>query len=243
MQAAASDADQELQTKDRRIQRLENKVSLEEKFLPWKNNLTYSQVQSLQDERAATAREFSEAQQHMGRLMSVMGFQRNAGEPGQPNKHRSTFDPSQGAAIRQQMHADEADTQTQLDPQLGESFGSPTPSCSGPTPKRSKGSFCLQRTPSAPPRSSFSQKTKVLPTRSRTGQRHERRPLGEADQNSPLKQRHGISKSNSAGAFHEGQVNTHSGENHVQDIDLDTDYLFTSTCFSEANGRIDSFNV
>ncbi|KAF7718766.1 Uncharacterized protein PECH_004247 [Penicillium ucsense] len=60
LQAAANRASTDMQTKDKRIRQLERKI------------------QSLRDERAAKAREFSEAQQHMGRLMNVMGFSTNS---------------------------------------------------------------------------------------------------------------------------------------------------------------------
>lgn len=177
--------------------------------------------------------------------MNVMGFQR-ATESNAPRKHRSTLGPSQGATMQQRIPSDEADTQTQPDFPVDETFESTTSKSSGPTPKRPRGNPSLQRTPSAPPRSAYSQKTKLLPTRTQT-QRQERKPLGEADQNSPLKsQRHGISKSNSDEAC-ESQVGPTQSENYTQGVDFDADldfskgFLFTSTCFSEANRQLDSF--
>lgn len=148
--------------------------------------------------------------------------------------------------MQQKILSDDADTQTQPDFLVGESFESTTSTTSGPTPKRPRGNPSLQRTPSAPPRSAYSQKTKLLPTRTRT-QRQERKPLGEADQNSPLKsQSHGISKSNGGEAC-ESQAGPTQSENYTQGIDFDgdldfsKDFLFTSTCFSEANRQLDSF--
>ena len=149
--------------------------------------------------------------------------------------------------MQQKMHAEEADRQTEPDIPLDESFESVTSSSSSPTPKRSKGQHSLQRTPPTPSPSSCSQKTKVPPTRSRTGEQQERRPLGEADQNSPLKsQRRGILKNSSAGISEENRVHPHQNEN-AQDIDLDLDFSkdlsSMSTSFWAADGQYGSFEA
>jgi hypothetical protein len=105
MQAAALDASKDAQLKDKRIQHLERKVidttyvcktwMLERPGFAYIGGINYLSLQVLdpfvfqlgifrsiksRDERAAKAREFSEAQQHIGRLMGVMGFSANAPE-------------------------------------------------------------------------------------------------------------------------------------------------------------------
>ncbi|RJE21573.1 hypothetical protein PHISCL_06093 [Aspergillus sclerotialis] len=232
MHAAASNANKELQSKDRKIQRLVKKL------------------QSLQEEQAAKARESSEAQQHIERLMNVMGFHKNPMPSRTPSKHRSTLNPVQRAETPQKIHSDEpdeADTPTQADNPLAESFESTASSPAGGSSKRPRGTpiSSSQDVTPVPPRSISSQKTKTLPTRTRNGQQQKRNPLGDGDQNSQRMSQNHDAKSNTAGVYFDSQVasNENENENQIQDLDLDTDlefwknFIFTSTCFSEGNGN------
>lgn len=176
--------------------------------------------------------------------MNVMGFQRKPSEPKTPSKHRSSLNPLQEPATQRKIHLDEIDTQSQPD-NLGEFVEPTTPSSSGRSPKRPRGSSSSQDPTPVPLRRVSTQKTKTLPTRSRTGQRQERKPLGEGDQNSQRKSQHyETSKLNNADSLYESQVAHNLDENRLQDIDLDTDlelkdFIFTSTCLSETNGYLD----
>ncbi|KAK4865430.1 hypothetical protein LT330_009541 [Penicillium expansum] len=222
MQAAALDASRDAQLKDKRIHHLERKV------------------QALRDERAAKAREFSEAQQHIGRLMGVMGFSANAPESNAPPKHqrtRSSVNATPAARIPQMISDDEDDAQ------LAESFESMTSNLNGPTPKRPRGNRkstnlpCALNTPSA-----AGPKTKSPPPASGMS-RSVRKPLAEADRNSPTK-----SQSSSASkcsqmddSFQETQAQE---ENRLHNLDLDMDlefsrdFLFSSTAFTGSTDHI-----
>ncbi|OJJ34163.1 hypothetical protein ASPWEDRAFT_562645 [Aspergillus wentii DTO 134E9] len=231
MQTAASNATKELQTKEKRIQYLEKKV------------------QSMRDERAAKAREFSEAQQHISRLMGVMGFKANPVEPEASNKHqrpRSNLGPSQAATMRQKANAGEDDdnTQAQVEHSPAESFEPNTPCSTGRNPKRSKGNpWSLD--PSPVSHKAGDRRSKDLSSPSHTRQRPERYPLGDADQNSQLSsQQSSVSSHRQSGIYQESQDCTNPDENRLQDIDLDMDlesskdFIFTSTSLSEANDHL-----
>lgn len=158
--------------------------------------------------------------------------------PKSPVKHRPTMDPTYGAATQQSIYSDENDTPTLPDIPLGESFESTT-SNSSPTPKGPKGNPGLQRTPSAPPRSFSSQKTEVLPTRTRTAQRPERRALNDMDQNTQRQSQHRRTmKYSTADTCQKNQANPSLDENQQDlnmdaDLELSKDFNFTSTYFSE----------
>ncbi|KAJ6009346.1 hypothetical protein N7522_004362 [Penicillium canescens] len=217
MHAATLDASKNAQSKDKRILHLEKKI------------------QALRDERAAKAREFSEAQQHIGRLMGVMGFSTNA--PGSTSpKHRrtrSSINPAQAASTQQPVSDDE-------DTQLVQSFES-LASFNGPTPKRPRGNRLPQAlsTPSAVPRARVQSPTKGLPQCTR-------QPLATANNISPAKPHaSNLSKHSEVDAsFQEGQAEENIGGHRLQDFDLDMDLefskdlLFSSTAFTGSNDQV-----
>ncbi|CAI7625521.1 unnamed protein product [Penicillium discolor] len=225
MQAAALDASRNAQSKDKRIHHLERKV------------------QALRDERAAKAREFSEAQQHIGRLMGVMGFSANAPESNAPPRHqrtRSSVNATPAARIPQTISDDEDGIQ------LAESFESMTSNFNGPTPKRPRGNRKSTNLPydlNTP--SAAAPKTKS-PPRASDMSRSLRKPLAEANHNSPTK-----SQSNSAlkrnqvdDSFQETQAPGNLEENRLHNLDLDMDlefsrdFLFSSTAFTGSTDQI-----
>ncbi|KAJ5428336.1 hypothetical protein N7445_009790 [Penicillium cf. griseofulvum] len=224
MQAAALDASRDAQSKDKRIQHLERKV------------------QALRDERAAKAREFSEAQQHIGRLMGVMGFSANAPESNAPPNHQQTrssanFTPA--ARILHSISDDEDDTQP------AQSFESMTSNFNGTTPKRPRGnckstnrSCDLNISPAAGP------KTKSPPASGIS--RSARKPLAETDHNSPTKSQPSTASKRKQidDAFQKTLAQRNLEENRVQNLDLDMDlefsrdFLFSSTDFTGSTDRI-----
>ncbi|CAI7578204.1 unnamed protein product [Penicillium glandicola] len=226
MQAAALDASRDAQTKDKRIQHLERKV------------------QALREERAAKAREFSEAQQHIGRLMGVMGFSANAPESNAPPKHqrtRSSTNAPPAARIPQPISDDEDDTQA------SQSFESTTFNLNGPTPKRPRGnrkstnmSYALNTPSAAGPKA----KSKSPPTSGIS--RSVRKPLVEADRNSSTKSQSssGSKRNQVDDSFQETQAQENVEENRLHDLDLDMDlessrdFLFSSTAFTGSTDQI-----
>lgn len=200
------------------------------------------QIQSLRDERAAKAREFSVAQEHIGRLMTVMGFKPEAAESSSKNQRsRSTIGPSQAALMQQTTHSAEDETQTQTDNFLGDSFGPNTPNPNGRSPKRPRGNS--MSSPVYRPRDD-DLTPRVLPTRSRTSTitRRERRPLADADQNSQATSQRSLAPSQRPNTDAENRFGIDANRNKLQEIDLDMDveftkdFLFTSTSLSE-NGQ------
>ncbi|KAJ5154576.1 uncharacterized protein N7500_010015 [Penicillium coprophilum] len=225
MQAAALDASRDVQSKDKRINHLERKV------------------QALRDERAAKAREFSEAQQHIGRLMGVMGFSANAPESNTPSNHqrtRSSVNATPAARIPQTISDGEDDTQS------AEPFESMTSNFNCPTPKRPRGnrkSTSLPYDSSTP--SAAGRKTKTPPPASGMS-RSVRKPLAEANRNSPTKsQCSSASKRNQVDdSFPGRQPQENFGENRLHNLDLDMDlefsrdFLFSSTAFTGSTDQI-----
>ncbi|KAJ6111937.1 hypothetical protein N7523_007998 [Penicillium sp. IBT 18751x] len=207
MLAAAQDASKILQSKDAHIHQLERKV------------------QSLRNERATKAREFSEAQQHIGRLMGVMGFTAPTTEPPTANKSQRTrsTDAAQAASRRQsEVYNDEAT-------QLAESFESLASNLQGPSPKRAKGNRRSMILSSAPPKTPAAASLRPNPPPAlKSPSRH---PLAEMDFNTPAKSQQ------------ESAKHTQSDGNHLQDFDLDMDlefskdFIFTSTTFAGSNDR------
>ncbi|KAF3390384.1 hypothetical protein F1880_009169 [Penicillium rolfsii] len=214
MQAAASDASKELQSKDKRIHQLERKV------------------QCLRDERAAKAREFSEAQQHIGRLMNVMGFSAMSHDKSSSKSQRSRDADIAPTPSRRESAAYDDDD----DIQLVESFESLASNLQGPTPKRPKGNgrsvHPLQAlTPKAHEASKAVASTNTPKT-------EPRQPLIEAGTNIPVTyQAISRSKSSQYDAASAGNI----GGNRLHDLDLDMDlefskeFFFTSTAFSPSN--------
>ncbi|KAF7157725.1 hypothetical protein CNMCM6106_003578 [Aspergillus hiratsukae] len=216
MQVAASNATKELQAREKRIQHLERKV------------------QQLREERALKAREFSEAQQHIGRLMSVMGFKPEPKEPKAASKQqrsRSTLGPSQAATIQQQTPQRDEDTQSQSENMLADSFASPTPQPER-SPKRSRTTVA-------------DQDLRDSACQSQARPRRTRQALGEANRNSQSNSQRSNASQCTANASLQGTQNGPNwDENHLHDIDLDMDlefskdFIFTSTALSEANDHI-----
>ncbi|EAW09274.1 uncharacterized protein ACLA_034770 [Aspergillus clavatus NRRL 1] len=217
MRAAASNAAKKLQTRDQRIQHLERKV------------------QQLRDERATKAREFSEAQQHIGRLMSVMGFKPDSKEQNTASKQQcsaSTPRPTQMTTMQQQTPQRQDYTESQSENMLADSFASATPQPSRRSPKRSRNAVA-------------DQDTKELACRSRVRPRRERPALADANQNSQSgSQRSSASLCTQEMAGQDTQYGGNLDENHLHEIDLDMDldfskdFLFTSTSLSGANDNI-----
>lgn len=174
--------------------------------------------------------------------MNVMGLHKNPILPKTPGKHRASMNPLQRAETPQNIHSDETETPTQADNPLAESFESTASTPAGRSPKRPRGIPSSQDATPVPPRSISTQKTKTLPTRTRTGQQ-ERKPLADGNRNSQRKSQSHEAKGRNSGVFYESQVAPRLDENHLQDLDLDTDlefskdFIFTSTCLSEGNGN------
>ncbi|KAL4783052.1 hypothetical protein BJX76DRAFT_368700 [Aspergillus varians] len=229
MHETKSDATKELQTKEKRVQQLERKV------------------QHLREERAAKAREFSEAQQHISRLMGVMGFKHELSDHRASSKQRPRplSGQSQVGMTQIQTQTDAGGTggtdfQNQEEDPLATSIEFATPRPDGRTSKRTRNNAFPSAQPS-PPRSFESSKKSTFRGSTKTHQ--EREPLGEADQNSqPNSQSTEILSCSRPDSFHGSQSNHRVDQNHLDDIDLDLDlefskdFVFTSTSLSELNG-------
>ncbi|KAJ5623107.1 hypothetical protein N7490_011712 [Penicillium lividum] len=206
MQLAAQEASKEQDSKDKRIHMLEKKV------------------QSLRDERANKAREFSEAQQHIGRLMNVMGFNANPKEPPVSTQGPQTegSERRHSKNMRQSYDDDES--------QLAESFDELAANVRGPSPKRPKANQRYMNPSKLQPPKTPTSGPSHQPCPESTV-RYTRQPLGQTDSNSPR-------KSQSSQALMKAQ---HPNENHLQSIDLNMDlefskdFLFSSTAFSGSN--------
>jgi hypothetical protein len=232
MQTAASDASKELKSKDKRIHQLEKKVSgLPTGLIPgFSASNILPQIQSLRDERAAKAREFSEAQQHIGRLMNVMGFSAKTTDKSSSKSQHSrdpNIAPTPGR--RQSISYDDDDD----DIQLSESFESLASNLQGPTPKRPKSNGrSMHPSQASVPKTPVADSSVTKTNFPKTGIRQ---PLIDAGTNSPA-------KSQVRPGTKDSQNNTASpgnvGENRLQDLDLDMDlefskdFIFTSTAFT-----------
>ncbi|KAJ5692366.1 hypothetical protein N7462_001789 [Penicillium macrosclerotiorum] len=210
MQVAASDALKELQTKEKRIKYLERKL------------------QSLRDERSLKAREFSEAQQHIGRLMNVMGFSANLSEKSsnQPQKGQSN-DVHTTSDRRQSAGYDDEESE------LVQSFESLTSNLQAPTPKRPKGD---QKGAAVSQAAAPKTPTPIFADMDSQDFRPQvsRQPLDETIANTSAK-------------FHSSDLRTNlpktgpsesPEKHHLQSLDLDMDiefskdFILTSTAFS-----------
>ncbi|GLB17860.1 hypothetical protein AtubIFM61612_007749 [Aspergillus tubingensis] len=220
MQAAASDATKELQTKDKRIHHLEKKV------------------QQLRNERAAKAREFSEAQQHIGRLMNVMGIRVETDGTRPPSKQtrRSSARPSP-TTMTQQTQPAEDELQTQPENSQVEPFGNSMSSPPCRSPKRTMDN-------AFPPADPSSQQMRVGRKSRNVTPQHRRTPLEDADLNSqPCAQRSPASQRSECDTSDQVRTRASLEENQLQHIDLDMDlefskdFLFTSTSLSAANDQ------
>lgn len=200
-------------------------------------------MQALRDERAAKAREFSEAQQHIGRLMGVMGFSAKAPESNAPPEHqqtRSSINATPAARIPQPISDDEDDIQ------LAESFESMASNFNGPTPKRPRGNLKSTNLPYALNTPSAAGPKKKSPPPASGMSRSVRKPLAEADRNSPTKpQSNSASKRNQVDdSFQETQAQGNIEDNRLHNLDLDMDlefsrdFLFSSTPFTGSTDQI-----
>ncbi|KAJ5538288.1 hypothetical protein N7494_007767 [Penicillium frequentans] len=209
MQLATQNSFKEHHLKDKRIHLLEKKI------------------QSLRDERANKAREFSEAQQHIGRLMNVMGFTAKPMEPPiSTQEHRTEgTERRHSKNVRESAYDDD-------ESQLAESFDGLASNVLVPSPKRpkanrlsmSQGILQAPKTPANGPSKQSCPESTIQSAR---------QPLGPRDCNSPRKLQ-------SSQASKQGQY----PENHLQGINLDMDLefskdlLFSSTAFSGSNDQI-----
>ncbi|OJZ91310.1 hypothetical protein ASPFODRAFT_57491 [Aspergillus luchuensis CBS 106.47] len=218
MQAAASDATKELQAKDKRIHHLEKKV------------------QQLRNERAAKAREFSEAQQHIGRLMNVMGIRVDTDGTRPPSKQtrKSSARPS-STTMTQQTQPAEDELQTQPENSQVEPFENNLSSPPCRSPKRTMDNAFPPADPSSQQIRGGRKSRNVTP-------QHRRTPLKDADLNSqPCAQRSPASQRSECGTSDQVRTRASLEENQLQHIDLDMDlefskdFLFTSTSLSTAN--------
>ncbi|KAJ5153256.1 uncharacterized protein N7482_009734 [Penicillium canariense] len=211
MQTAANDAFKKLQSKDKRIHQLESKI------------------QSLRDARTAKAREFSEAQQHISRLINVMGFSAKPNEqvPNRPQPSRDT----DTVLTSDQRHSAAWDGDDDI--QLAESLGSLSSHLQGPSPRRPEdnGRY-IHLSPAPAPKTPTGVGSTVNITVPRT---ISRQPLVEADLNSPLKPQLSVGPKGSQYRSASTEV---LDDNHFHDLDLDMDlefskdHIFTSTAFS-----------
>lgn len=188
--------------------------------------LTLTQIQSLRDERANKAREFSEAQQHIGRLMNVMGFTANPQIPPVSTQEQLI------GTERQHLNKMHEPTYDDDESQLAESFDELASNVLGPSPKRPKanrlsmnpGNLQPPKTPTNGSSKQSCPKSTIQPAR---------QPLGPRDCNSPRKLQ-------SSQGLKQGQYS----ENHLQSIDLDmdldfsNDFLFSSTASSGSNDQV-----
>ncbi|KAJ0422163.1 hypothetical protein BJY00DRAFT_281111 [Aspergillus carlsbadensis] len=218
MQEATSNATRDLQTKEKRIQHLERKV------------------QRLRDERAAKAREFTEAQQHISRLMSVMGFKHTASDNQASSTHRARPfpEPSQFAMMQTQTDTVDRDPQSQIREEdlLATSIEISTPRPVPCSPKRSRNTAFPSAQPSPPRSQGTHKKSKESAFRGTTTLRRERGPLTEADANSQLNsQLTQVSICNRRSEFHGSQCSNQADQNYLDDIDLEfsKEFVFTST--------------
>ncbi|CEL07837.1 hypothetical protein ASPCAL10991 [Aspergillus calidoustus] len=226
MQEATSNATRDLQTREKRIQRLERKV------------------QHLRDERAAKAREFIEAQQHISRLMSVMGFKPTSPDNRASSKHRARPlpEPSHFAMMQTQTDTVAGDSQSQSrgDDLLATSMEISTPRPGPCSPKRSRNTAFPSAQPSPPRSQETNKKSKEPAFQGIATLRRERRPLAEADANSqPNSQLTQVSITNPRDEFHGSQCSNQADQNYLDDIDLEfsKEFVFTSTSLSELNGH------
>ncbi|KAL3471301.1 hypothetical protein BJX99DRAFT_30692 [Aspergillus californicus] len=216
----------DVQTKDKRIHHLERKV------------------QQLREERAAKAREFSEAQQHISRLMGVMGFKPAASDARAPSKQRPrpSFEPSQAATMQTQTDSRDGILQSREEDLLATSLKTDISCSGGRSPKRPRNSAFPSAQPSPPRSTANTRKPKEPVSRGKAKQYRERRPLEEADHNSkPNSQSSGAPPYDCQESFQPTQPNNQADQNHLDDIDLDLDldfskyFVFTSTSLSEMN--------
>lgn len=214
---AESSAKKERESKDKRIQHLERKVLVV--LHPRSGDhghalISKTQIQSMRDERAAKAREFSEAQQHISRLMTVMGFKAEPHRAHDSNKPRSSSSNANASQIVDaSMQSQPLRAPSQHDsPRVRTLDHIAEDEALLETPRVSLGSIASQYSSSS---------GRPLSLR----QRSDRRTLSEADGNSQSgsPDRHEPKQSQ----YSEQQQH----ENNIQNLDLDLDLQFSRDSF------------
>ncbi|KAJ5819869.1 hypothetical protein N7474_005460 [Penicillium riverlandense] len=234
LQAAVADSAKEAQSQNKRIQYLEKKI------------------QSLRNERAAKAREFSEAQQHISRLMGVMGFATKSTEHKGHSKQKHVNpvpDNTDTTPTQQAISYDDEDTQ------LAQSFESLASNLGAPSPKRPKSNRRSIHPPDChapPPAHQPTPKEPKSKNPEASGPHQARRkPLMEADRNSPTKSLAGYAPKHSRQdqedvptVYEEAQVEEDNSDEHQlrnlslgMDLEFSRDFVFTSTAFSGSNNE------
>ncbi|KAL2853946.1 hypothetical protein BJY01DRAFT_51347 [Aspergillus pseudoustus] len=226
MHEATTNATGQLQTKEKRVQHLERKV------------------QHLREERAAKAREFSEAHQHISRLMGVMGSKPSSPDNRASSKHRARPFPEPSQFTLLQTQTDSGDgisrSQGREEDLLATSVDTSTPRPGPRSPKRSRNTAFPSAKPSPLWSQGSSKKSKESAFGGTSTQRMERRPLAEADTNSlSNSQSTQISIHNRREEFQNSQRSNKGDQNYLDDIDLEfsKEFVFTSTSLSELNGH------
>lgn len=195
----------------------------------------------MQNERAAKAHEFSEAQQYIGRLMDVMGFKRDTAEVEDRGRHQGTLahqNPTSEITPEKNNTED-----SRLESFLENSFELSTPGYSGGRRTKRVRSDALGATSAIPmPSRSKSSEQQISESPIAIGRKQNRVPLGSVDQNLTLSKRQPTKVSSPAknhantsrpvGANDNNQV-----VNTVNDMELDLDHgsIFASTPLPEMN--------
>ncbi|EED13833.1 conserved hypothetical protein [Talaromyces stipitatus ATCC 10500] len=219
MANTSAKAEKELRTKEKRIQYLEKKV------------------ESLRNERAAKAREFSEAQEHISRLMSVMGFDNS--------KKRAAAGPKAKEGVRRSTRL--SVLQAQSCPPSQVDLTTMQSQYSNPAIPPSTESFFGQNTRTTTRRHSqrLSGATSFAndditcyfsgPQRGSIEGGGRRQPLGDLDRNNPSKSPHSSNPKNS-GHDKLGQDTQMGSQTHINitdlgdlDLNFDDEELLTST--------------
>jgi hypothetical protein len=210
------------------------------------------QIPSLRNERAVKAREFSEAQQHISRLMGVMGFATKSTAPKGHSKHqqvKSVPDTTDTTPTQLATSHDDEDTQ------LAQSFESLASNLGAPSPKRPKSNRRSMHPPhSQAPLPAYQPIPKEPKSKNPDApgpHQAKREPLREADRNSPTKTRAGYAPKHSqqdqedvSTVYEETQVEEDNLDEHQlhnlslgMDLEYSRDFVFTSTAFSGSNNE------
>ncbi|KAL1851940.1 hypothetical protein Plec18170_006243 [Paecilomyces lecythidis] len=224
------------------LQAAETKVSSERKESIRKIKKLQQKVEALRNERAAKAREFSEAQEHISRLMGVMGFKKDRNDSGKPTTREERQKPAlKGSNFKESLGVagDSMDDSCfQENSQLGASFGSTASSNYAPTPKRPKSSRRSRALSHASFDDGYDDRQSRKPDSSgshsgTTRKERPRIPLGECDRNSPAKSSQDTSKATTDEVLTQldsqfgTQIERHRLEN--SGLDFSDEDVFTST--------------
>ncbi|OKL63033.1 hypothetical protein UA08_01932 [Talaromyces atroroseus] len=210
---ATAKSEKELRVKDKRVQQLEKKV------------------ESLRNERAAKAREFSEAQEHISRLMSVMGFTKDYKD--ESNKRQLDTTPTVNREVRRSTRPSELQTQS-CPPSQSEMTTMHTQYSIAPPPPRvtefvRPDTTTRRRSHRSAEAMSFAND----PNYSFLPEQKERQPLGHLDRNSPIKSSQPHNPKESKCNNQESPVGSPTNINMTElgdiDLDFDDDDLLTST--------------